>query len=67
MTVLVVHVEDEGLLHEIAFEVDPFFGTKLAYAADRLFQTFLTKFMDMPTVAQVDPSFYDISFITSMA
>ena len=39
---------------------------KFACAVDMLFQTFLTKCMDVPSIAQVDPHVYDISFLTSM-
>ena len=36
LIVLVTHVEEECLLYESAFDLDTLFGTKLAYAVDRL-------------------------------
>ena len=39
---------------------------KFACALDRMLQTFLTKCIDRAFIAQIDPSFHDMSFLTSM-
>ena len=65
ITSLEQHVVDERILYECMFKVDLLFGIKFAYAIDRISQTFLTKCMDRSSIGVIDPSFYDMSFLTS--
>ena len=66
ISVLAQHVEDKGLFRSRAFKVDVLFGVEFACAVDRLFQTFLMLCMDSSSIALIDPSFCDISFLIFM-
>ena len=47
------------------FDVDPLFGYKFMHALDQHFQRFLSECMDAISIADVDPSFFDMSYIVS--
>ena len=62
---LQAHAQDERILRECAFAIDSLFGMEFTCSIDRVLQTFWTKCMDRTSIDQIDPSFYDVSFLTS--
>ena len=58
-------LKKKEILNECYFKMDSLFGITFAHDIERMLQTFLLKCMNRSSFVQIDPLFYDTSFMTS--